>query len=161
MSSKAKSSQGAVAQKLAASRFGAWTIVHVLARIDPRVMEASGGRLSTMPNKPIMLLQHKGARTGLTHVTALQYATEGSTLYVVAANGGSTRNPDWYLNLKANPVCGVLARHHHGQYVAEELHGSERARGWELLLAIFGGYETWQARAPDRPFPVLALDSFS
>lgn len=147
-----------IVQRTATSKFGAWTIGHVLARIDPLTLRLSGGRISTLPTKPILLLRHTGAKSGLRRETSLQFAVNNNSLIVVAANGGQPRHPGWYFNLKANPDCEVIVRHRSGRYVATELTGDDRNQAWIRMLEIFPGYEIWQERA-GREFPVFALTS--
>ena len=57
--------------------------------------------------KPVLLLHHTGARSGTTRVNPLMYRKEGDNYVVFASKGGAPNNPDWFHNLKANPVSKV------------------------------------------------------
>ncbi|HEY2665961.1 MAG TPA: nitroreductase family deazaflavin-dependent oxidoreductase [Actinomycetota bacterium] len=57
--------------------------------------------------KPVLLLHHTGAKSGTTRVNPLMYRKEGDKYVVFASKGGAPQNPDWFHNLKANPICKV------------------------------------------------------
>lgn len=69
---------------------------------------ANSGELSgPMAGAPILLLTTTGRRTGDRHTTPVGFVDAGGRLVVAAANGGSDDNPDWFLNLSANPDVTV------------------------------------------------------
>ncbi|HZD21816.1 MAG TPA: nitroreductase/quinone reductase family protein, partial [Acidimicrobiia bacterium] len=53
--------------------------------------------------KPLLLLHHRGARTGRESVSPLMYQQVGDSYAVFASKGGANSNPDWFYNLRANP----------------------------------------------------------
>lgn len=57
--------------------------------------------------KPVLLLHHEGAKSGTERVNPLMYRKEGDNYVVFASKGGAPRNPDWFHNLKANPICSI------------------------------------------------------
>lgn len=57
--------------------------------------------------KPVLLLHHTGAKSGTTRVNPLMYRKEGDAYVIFASKGGVPNNPDWFHNLKANPICKV------------------------------------------------------
>ena len=57
--------------------------------------------------KPVLLLHHTGAKSGTVRVNPLMYRKEGDNYVVFASKGGAPTNPDWFHNLKANPICKV------------------------------------------------------
>lgn len=57
--------------------------------------------------KPVLLLHHVGAKSGTERVNPLMYRREGDRFVVFASKGGAPNNPDWFHNLKANPICSV------------------------------------------------------
>jgi hypothetical protein len=71
-----------LAERLAASRAGAWTIITILGRVDPWLLKKTDGRLSVLFVKPHLLLQHIGARTGTRRETdsSMQPTGTGSSL---------------------------------------------------------------------------------
>ena len=52
---------------------------------------------------PMVLVSHKGARTGTERVTPLMALLNGDDIVIFASKAGAPDNPDWYHNLVANP----------------------------------------------------------
>jgi deazaflavin-dependent oxidoreductase (nitroreductase family) len=144
-------------EPIAASRPGAWLYVHVFCLIDPLLLRMSGGRVSVSLGWPILQLTHTGARSGERRRTALLYATDGERIVLVASKGGADHHPAWYHNLKADPLCSVLARGRSGDYEARVAEGTERERLWALATDLYTGYSAYQSRT-DRRIPVLVLE---
>src|ERR1700752_4710431 len=51
---------------------------------------------------PMVLVTHRGRKSGHHHVTPTMYLadeTHDSVIYVFATKGGAPSNPDWYYNL--------------------------------------------------------------
>src|SRR5215470_9104372 len=55
----------------------------------------------------LLLINHKGARTGQVRTNPVAYLKEGERYLIFASKGGAPTNPDWYHNLKANPIVRV------------------------------------------------------
>jgi deazaflavin-dependent oxidoreductase (nitroreductase family) len=145
-------------EDFARSRPGGWFFVNVATRIDPTLLRLTGGRLSIAVGQPVLLLRHRGAKSGRPRETALLYTADGERLVLVASKAGSERNPAWYHNLKAHPEVSVLAPGRSGRYVAREAEGAERDRLWELVNDLYRGYGTYQARTGGRRIPVMVLE---
>src|SRR5438552_692616 len=66
---------------------------------------ANEGRVGgTFEGAPLVLLHHRGRKTGREYVTPVMYLpheTEPDIIYVFATKGGAPTNPDWYHNLTA------------------------------------------------------------
>ena len=56
---------------------------------------------------PLLLLLHRGAKTGTHRVNPVMYLKDGDRYLVFASKGGHDHNPDWYHNLMANPDIEV------------------------------------------------------
>jgi deazaflavin-dependent oxidoreductase (nitroreductase family) len=85
--------------------------------------------------QPALLLETVGRRTGQRRMTLVQYLADGGAFIVVASDGGATRPPAWYLNLRANPHARVQV---HGRTIdvrAREAAGQERVALWQRLMA--------------------------
>src|SRR5665647_1453989 len=69
------------------------------------VLRLSGGRmLRSIGSMPALELHTLGRSTGKRRTTMLTAPVHGDGRYVlVASKGGDDRNPQWYLNLVANP----------------------------------------------------------
>lgn len=144
-------------ERVASSRPGSWYILNVSARIDPVLLRASGGRWSSMPGVPVLLLRQTGARTGQPRETPLVFLEDGADLVLIASRGGAPTHPQWYRNLVANPECEVIAKGRSGRYHAREATGARRDRLWERAVELYSGYAVYQHRAGGRRVPVLVL----
>jgi deazaflavin-dependent oxidoreductase (nitroreductase family) len=147
------------ATKLAASTPGGWLYINVFSRIDPAILRLSNGRLSLSVGFPVLLLRHKGAKTGEPRETALLFTPDGPRIVLVASKAGSDKNPAWYHNLKAHPDVEVLAPGGRtGRYRAHEAEGEERDRVWKLANDLYAGYNVYQGRTGGRRIPVMVLE---
>jgi deazaflavin-dependent oxidoreductase (nitroreductase family) len=145
-------------ERFAATRPGGWFFVHIGNRIDPFLLRASRGWVSTGLGAPVLLLEHRGARSGRTRATPLLYLTDDERIVLVASNAGSKRHPSWYHNIRANPEVQIFARGRSGRYRAREAEGEERERLWELVNDLYAGYDIYQGRAGDRRIPVVVCE---
>jgi deazaflavin-dependent oxidoreductase (nitroreductase family) len=65
---------------------------------------ANGGNVGgNFKGAQLLLLHAIGGLSGDERVNPLMYQDIGGPLAVFATAGGAPRNPDWYLNLVANP----------------------------------------------------------
>jgi deazaflavin-dependent oxidoreductase (nitroreductase family) len=142
----------------AKTRPGGWFFVHVGNRIDPPLLRATRGRLSTGLGSPVLLLEAQGARSGRWRATPLLYLEDGERIVLVASNAGSTRHPAWYHNVRAHPQVRLYVRGRSGPYTAREAEGEERDRLWELVNDLYSGYDTYQGRAGARRIPVIVCE---
>jgi len=119
---------------------------------------ATGGQpAGDWAGTPMILIHHIGARSGIERVTPLGYLPLGDGRFaVVASNGGSPSHPDWYYNLKANPVLTAEVGASILTVVAEELGDSARAALWPTLVARFPAVGDYQASTA-RQIPVFVL----
>jgi deazaflavin-dependent oxidoreductase (nitroreductase family) len=66
---------------------------------------ASGGRVGgPFEGVGILLLHTRGAKSGEPRVNPVAYRRDGDDLVIIASKAGAPTNPDWYHNLRANPV---------------------------------------------------------
>lgn len=68
---------------------------------------ATGGRIESFGEAPVLLLNTVGARTGKRRTNPLMYLADDSApdrVYVFASAGGSDNNPDWFHNVVAHPT---------------------------------------------------------
>jgi deazaflavin-dependent oxidoreductase (nitroreductase family) len=113
-----------------------------------------GGRFRWVP---LLLLHHRGAKTGIERVNPLAYRKVGDAYVVFASKGGSPTNPDWYHNLIAHPEAQIEVGTETIDVVARVAKGEERRRIWATQTAdmpAFGEYE----RRSGREIPVVVLD---
>ena len=104
----------------------------------------------------LLLLTHRGAKTGIERVNPLAYIEEDGHYFVFGSKGGAPMNPDWYHNLRANPDATVEIGTEKFNVTAEVLTGVERDRVWARNVSerpTFGEYQ----KGTSRQIPVIAL----
>ncbi len=104
----------------------------------------------------MLLLSTTGRSTGRTHTVPLLYLRDDADLVVVASWGGRSNNPEWYLNLLANPVAAVQINGERFEARSATADPARRARLWPRILSAYDGYHTYQSRT-DREIPVVIL----
>jgi deazaflavin-dependent oxidoreductase (nitroreductase family) len=146
-------------ERFARSRVGAWYYINVAMRVDRVLLPLSGGRMSVSIGQQVGLLETTGAKSGELRRIPLLFLRDGNHVVLIASKGGSTKNPAWYWNLKADPRArfigpGGLT----GEYVAREAEGDERARLWADAVDYYSGFSTYQGRTDGRRIPVIVLE---
>jgi deazaflavin-dependent oxidoreductase (nitroreductase family) len=104
----------------------------------------------------LLLLTHRGAKTGTARTNPLAYIEEDGRYFVFGSKGGASTNPDWYHNLRANPDATIEIGTEKFDVTAEVLTGDERDRVWTRNVRerpAFGEYE----KRTSRKIPVVAL----
>lgn len=123
---------------------------------------ANGGRVGgPFEGAPVVLLRHRGRKSGTEYVTPAMYLTNESdedTIYVFASKGGAPTNPDWYYNLIAAGV-GTIERGTETYRVAvHEVTGGERDRIYDEQGRRFPGFAEYAQQTEGiRTIPVLEL----
>ena len=118
---------------------------------------ANGGRVGgPFEGRPILLLHHKGARTGTERVNPVAYQAVGDDFAVFASKGGSPTNPDWYHNIVANPETSVEVGTETIPVVAHVAQGEERERIWSKQKANWSGFADYEQKTT-RQIPVIVL----
>ncbi|HZQ87952.1 MAG TPA: nitroreductase family deazaflavin-dependent oxidoreductase [Acidimicrobiales bacterium] len=107
---------------------------------------------------PILLLHHKGAKTGTERVSPVAYQDLGDgRVAVFASKGGAPTNPDWFHNLVANPEVTIEIGTETVPVKARVPEDAERAPIWEKqkqLMPPFAEYE----HKTTRTIPVVILE---
>ena len=106
---------------------------------------------------PILLLHHRGAKSGTERISPLAYRRDGDNLVVFASKGGAPTNPDWYHNLRANPDVDIEVGTDELKARARVADGDERERLWSAQkqdVPAFAGYE----EKTERQIPVVVLE---
>jgi len=107
----------------------------------------------------LVLLHHRGAKSGTERVTpVMAIRTDDDTWLIAASKAGAPENPHWFHNLLAHPDIeietpddGVVAVH------ADRLEGAERDEGWRRFTALpGGGFASYETKT-SRTIPVLRL----
>lgn len=65
---------------------------------------SNGGRVDSKGfGGSLILVHHRGARTGIERIAPLLAVTEPGGWMIIASKGGAPTHPDWYHNLLAHP----------------------------------------------------------
>jgi deazaflavin-dependent oxidoreductase (nitroreductase family) len=107
-------------------------------------------------DKDVLILHTTGARSGLEGLTPLVYRQEGDRVFIFASKGGSDSHPDWYHNLKANPIVSVEIGADTSSATAREVGGDERDAVYARQAADIENFLTYQA-GTQRTIPVIEL----
>jgi deazaflavin-dependent oxidoreductase (nitroreductase family) len=117
---------------------------------------ANDGRVAAFARQPLLLLTHRGARTGTKRTNPLAYFRDGDDYVVVASKGGAPTNPDWYHNLLANPDATIEVGTEVFVVSTRQSDDEERERLWAMITSAnpaFAEYETKTGRR----IPVMIL----
>jgi deazaflavin-dependent oxidoreductase (nitroreductase family) len=125
--------------------------------IDRPLMRWSSGRLRLSFPIPLLLLECRGARSGVTREVPLLYVPDRERVLLVASNGGAPVAPAWCHNLRATRRATALVSGRRRSFVARELAGAEYDDAWRRAVALYPGYDAYRQRVA-RPIPIFALD---
>jgi deazaflavin-dependent oxidoreductase (nitroreductase family) len=117
-----------------------------------------GGHIPGWPTARLLLLDHIGAKSGVTRTSPLMYQGDGDAIVVMASKAGQPKNPAWFHNLKANPETTIQVGPEVRRVRARVATGEERDRLWAKFVALYPGSEAYQRNAKSREIPVVILD---
>ena len=154
-------SSRAIARRLAGwlgtSKSGAAVWRRIGARVEAPIGMVTGGRLTLKVGAPVVVLTSTGARSGRPRQTPLAYFTDGDDVILTASNFGRRRQPGWYYDLLAHPVCELHIGPNGGKFLAREAEGADRERLFALALDIFPAYARYAHTTNTRHIPMLRL----
>ena len=118
---------------------------------------ATGGKAGgVFEGKPLVLLHHIGAKSGVERIAPLVPLLDDGRVYIFASKGGADTHPDWYRNIVANPSITVELGTETYSATARVLDGAERDEIYSKQVERepqFGDYE----RNTERVIPVVEL----
>lgn len=111
--------------------------------------------------RTLLLLHHRGAKTGVERVNPLAYQRlNDDSVAVFASKGGDPKNPDWYYNLVANPDAEVEIGTDRYPVRARVAEGDERDRIFEKQKADWDGFAEYEEKLEGiRVIPVVVLEA--
>jgi deazaflavin-dependent oxidoreductase (nitroreductase family) len=123
---------------------------------------ANHGRVGgQFEGSPIVLLHHRGRRTGAEHVSPVMYLEDEAdpdTVYVFASKAGAPTHPEWYRNLMAAGRGRIEVGDDGYDVVATEVTGGERDRIFAEQARRYSGFAGYAEKtAGIRTIPVVAL----
>lgn len=129
-----------------------WVAQHIKSYV-----ESNGSNGHHWRGMTTLLLTVRGRRSGRLLRTALIYGEDAGRHLIVASNGGSDEDPQWYRNLTADPQVHlqvgpeVFAAH------ARTASPAEKARLWPIMAKIFPTYDSYEAKSK-RDIPLVILE---
>ena len=118
------------------------------------------GRVVSFARQPLLLLTHRGARSGALRTNPLAYFRDGDDYVIVASKGGADTNPDWYHNLIAEPRATIEVGADEVEVTARLADEEERARLWAMITAANSGFADYEQKTT-RTIPVVILSPAS
>jgi len=123
-------------------------------REQVELYEKSGGKEGTTlrdTGLPVIIVTHRGNKTGATRKTPLMRVKDGARYVLVGSMGGAPTDPVWVHNLRTNPAVEIRdLTVVQPMHVREVEDAAERVRLWKLAVAAFPPYEEYQAKTTRR-----------
>ena len=118
----------------------------------------NGGKVGgPFEGAPMLLMTHRGAKSGTEYTTPLVYTRDGADYVIIASKGGAPEHPQWYHNLIANPTAVVEVGTDRLDVRARVSAGEERARLWRAQADLMPTFDEY-AKGTDREIPVIVLE---
>jgi deazaflavin-dependent oxidoreductase (nitroreductase family) len=105
-----------------------------------------------------LILFTKGRRSHQQRTTPLIYGQHGDDYLVVASKGGAPGNPDWYLNLEADPEVEIQVKGDRMRARARTATPEEKPELWSIMTKEWPDYDVYQTKT-DRDIPVVVLET--
>jgi deazaflavin-dependent oxidoreductase (nitroreductase family) len=123
---------------------------------------ANEGRVGgTFEGAPLVLLHHRGRKSGQEYVTPVMYLphhADANVIYVFATRGGTPVNPDWYYNLTADGIGSVERGKETYNVTVRDVIGDERDRIYAEQARRYPGFAEYERQTEGlRTIPVLEL----
>ncbi len=118
--------------------------------------ETGGKAGGIFEGKPLVLVHHVGAKSGVERIAPLVPLLDGDRIFIFASKGGADTNPDWYHNLVAHPNTVVELGSETFPVTVRVLAGAERDDIYAKQSAVEPQFAEYQ-RKTTRVIPVLEL----
>lgn len=120
--------------------------------------KTGGDEGSTMNGLPVVIVSHRGAKTGAIRKTPLMTVLDGDSYVLVASMGGAPKHPLWYHNFIADPNVEVRDGANVYSMKAREVTDSqERQRLWTIAVAAYPPYQDYQNKT-ERTIPLFIAE---
>jgi deazaflavin-dependent oxidoreductase (nitroreductase family) len=107
---------------------------------------------------PVIIVTHRGWKTGAIRKTPLMRVVDGNNYILVASQGGAPKHPFWYYNLKADPNVEIRDKTEvYAMRVREVVDPVERERLWKIAVKAFPPYQAYQEKT-ERVIPVFIAE---
>ena len=121
------------------------------------VYQLSRGKVAGKSGRcDFLLLTTTGRRTRRPRIVPLLYLEYQGSYALLASYGGNPQAPAWLLNIRANPQVMLQIGGKRLTGVARIAGEEERARLWDSFVAVFPGYDQYQA-VSGREIPLVLV----
>jgi deazaflavin-dependent oxidoreductase (nitroreductase family) len=134
-------------------------LLKAMNRLHRGLIAITGGRFGwRIASMQAVELHTVGRSSGRRRTTMLTSPLHEPGRYVlVASKGGDHRNPEWYLNLVANPDVELTIAGHTERMRARTATAEEKAALWPGIVSAYPGYAGYQ-RKTSRDIPVVICE---
>jgi deazaflavin-dependent oxidoreductase (nitroreductase family) len=134
-----------------------------MADFNQQIIEefrASGGKVGgNFEGAPMVLIHHRGSKTGTERVNPLMYQDLGDgSIAIFASKGGAPTNPHWYYNLVAHPDTTIEIGTETRDVVARVAGDEDRQRIWTAQKQAYPNFAEYEKTSGGRTIPVVVLD---
>jgi len=138
------------------------TLKHKLTRVGNRIgvwmYRVLHGRLSSGSKEiHVLMITTPGRRSGIPRSTCVRYLDTAEGFVVWGTGSGSSRDPDWFRNLRQAKVAEVHVRAKRLQVQPHELVGGERETMWNHVVLAQAPEVAKYARRAGRTIPIALL----
>ena len=107
---------------------------------------------------PVIIVTHRGWKTGAIRKTPLMRVVDGNRYILVASKGGAPKHPHWYHNLKADPNVEIRDQTEvYAMRVREVEDSEERQRLGDIAVEAYPPYQEYQDKT-DRIIPIFVAE---
>ena len=106
---------------------------------------------------PMILVTHRGAKTGKEYTSPLVHTRDGDAYVVIASKAGAPDDPQWFRNLQANPGAVVEVGEERFAARARVATGAERDRLFRAQADLMPNFDEYASKT-SRTIPVVVLE---
>jgi len=118
----------------------------------------NGAEGAEMRGMPVVIVTHRGRRSGAVRKTPLMRVADGDGYVLVGSLGGAPQNPVWVHNLLADPDVEIRDRSTVQAMRARLVEDpAERERLWRLSVEAYPDYEAYQ-ESTERVIPLFRAE---
>jgi deazaflavin-dependent oxidoreductase (nitroreductase family) len=132
-----------------------------MAEFNKKIIDefrSSGGKVGgQFAGAPMIIINHKGAKSGKSYTTPLVYSKDGDRCVIIASYAGAPKNPSWYHNLITHPEVEVEIGAEKFKAKVSEAKGAERDRLFAEQAKMMPQFNEY-AKKTARKIPVLVLE---
>ena len=119
---------------------------------------ANEGKVGGMfAGAPMILITHKGAKSGKEYTSPLVYTRDADNVVIIASKGGAPEDPQWFRNLVANPDVTVEIGTEKYAGHARVAAGAERDRLFRAQADLMPNFDEYASKT-SRTIPVVVIE---